>query len=180
MAGTTTQLTAPNLSVKAANGVTYAYRRFGKTDSGAPPLLCLQYFRGNLDNWDPSLVDRLATQREVILLDNRGVGGSSGAVPDNVTAMARDAYAFTDALGLRLVDVLGFSLGGYVAQELALLRPRLIRRLILAGTAPQGGLTMHQWSDEVLALSTSDSTTAEQLVALFFSPSDASKAAGNA
>jgi pimeloyl-ACP methyl ester carboxylesterase len=84
-------------------------------------------------------VDRLAQNRVVILLNNRGVGASTGAVPDNVTHMARDALLFIDALGLNQVDVLGFSLGGFVAQELTLMRPRLVRRLVLAGTAPQGG-----------------------------------------
>jgi pimeloyl-ACP methyl ester carboxylesterase len=172
------QLTAPNLDIAAANGVTYAYRRFGNTESGAPPLLFLQHFRGNLDNWDPMLVDRLAATREVILLDNRGVGGSTGVVPDNVTDMARDAGAFIDAVGLACIDVLGFSLGGFVAQELALLRPRVVRRLILAGTGPRGGYNMHQWRDDALAASHSDETTGEQLLYLFFSPSEASKAKG--
>ena len=113
----------------------------------APSLVCLQHFRGNLDSWDPALVDRLAKGREVILLDNRGVGGSTGVVPDNVTDMARDAPAFIDALGLKQVDILVFSLGGYVAQELTRLRPHLVRRLVLAGTAPQGGPDLHRWSD---------------------------------
>src|SRR6476661_5408727 len=115
-----TQLTAENRSVDI-EGATLAYRRFGTADTNAPPLVCLQHFRGNLDNWDPALVDRLATDREVILVDNRGVGGSTGVVPEDVTAMARDALAFVDALGLRQIDLLGFSLGGYVAQELVLL-----------------------------------------------------------
>jgi pimeloyl-ACP methyl ester carboxylesterase len=172
------QLTAPNLSITAANGVTYAYRRFGHADPGTLPLLFLQHFRGNLDNWDPALVDALAAHREVILLDNRGVGASSGSVPDNVTDMARDVGIFTDALHLTSVDVLGFSLGGMVAQDLALLRPRLVRRIILAGTAPRGGYNTHQWPDEVLRAVTSNQTTAEQLLSVFFSPSEASLTAG--
>jgi pimeloyl-ACP methyl ester carboxylesterase len=92
-----TQLTAPNQSVEDANGITYAYRRFGNAESDAPPLLFLQHFRGNLDNWDPALVDAIAAQREVILFDNAGVGGSAGAVPRTFTAMAYDALAFIDA-----------------------------------------------------------------------------------
>jgi pimeloyl-ACP methyl ester carboxylesterase len=117
----------------------FVYRRFGAAASEAPPLVCLQHFRGNLDNWDPALVDRLAIDREVILVDNPGVGASSGVVPDNVDDMARDALRFIDALGLRQIDVLGFSLGGYITQEVALVRPRLVRRIVLAGTAPRGG-----------------------------------------
>ena len=89
------------------------------------------------DNWDPVLVDRLAQDREVILLANRGAGASTGVVPDNVSDMARDLLRFVDALPLRQIDLLGFSLGGYIGQELALVRPRLIRRLVLAGTAPK-------------------------------------------
>jgi pimeloyl-ACP methyl ester carboxylesterase len=138
----------------------------------------LQHFRGNLDNWDPALVDRLAQDREVILLDNRGVGGSTGVVPENVTTMARDALAFIDALGLEQIDLLGFSLGGHVAQELVLLRPRLVRRLVLAGTAPQGGPDLHRWSDEVYALATPDEPTAETLLALFFTSTEQSRAKG--
>ena len=95
-----TSLTAPNRTIEAANGVTYAYRRFGDAERGAPPVLFLQHFRGNLDNWDPALVDRIAARREVILFDNAGVGGSSGTVRRTFTAMAHDALAFVDALGL--------------------------------------------------------------------------------
>ena len=165
------QLSAPNRSIHV-DGDSLVYRRFGNERMDAPPLVCLQHFRGNLDSWDPALVDRFAQDREVILLDNRGVGGSTGVVPDNVTDMARDA------LGLDEVDILGFSLGGYVAQELTLLRPRLVRRLVLAGTAPQGGPDLHRWSDTVFALATVDQPTAEGLLSLFFSPSQESRAKG--
>ncbi len=171
------QLTAENRSVQI-DGDSFVYRRFGNDQTDAPPLIGLQHFRGNLDSWDPALVDRLAQDREVILLDNRGVAGSTGVVPDNVTDMARDALAFIDALGLKEVDILGFSLGGYVAQELTLLRPRLVRRLVLAGTAPQGGPDLHRWSDTVFALATADQPTAEDLLSLFFSPSEESRAKG--
>jgi pimeloyl-ACP methyl ester carboxylesterase len=175
--GPDSQLTAANRSIQV-DGDELVYRRFGNRQTAAPPLICLQHFRGNLDSWDPALVDRLAQDRDVILLDNRGVGGSTGVVPDNVTDMARDALAFIDALGLKEVDILGFSLGGYVAQELALLRPRLVRRLVLAGTAPQGGPDLHRWSDTVYALATADQPTAEDLLSLFFSPSEESRAKG--
>ena len=171
------QLTAENLSLEVAYA-SFAYRRFGNAQTAAPALVMLQHFRGNLDNWDPALVDRLAQDREVILLDNRGVGGSTGVVPENVTMMARDALAFIDALGLKQIDLLGFSLGGYVAQELVLLRPRLVRRLVLAGTAPQGGPDLHRWSEDVHRLATPDQPTAEDLLSLFFSSSEQSQAKG--
>jgi pimeloyl-ACP methyl ester carboxylesterase len=171
------QLTADNLSLEVGD-VSFVYRRFGNEETVAPALVMLQHFRGNLDSWDPALVDRLAHDREVILVNNRGVGGSTGVVPENVTAMARDALAFIDALGLKQIDLLGFSLGGYVAQEIVLLRPRLVRRLVLAGTAPQGGPDLHRWSEDVYALATSDQPSAEDLLGLFFSGSEQSQAKG--
>jgi pimeloyl-ACP methyl ester carboxylesterase len=171
------QMAAENRSV-AIEGATLVYRRFGSAERDAPPLLCLQHFRGNLDNWDPAVVDRLATDREVILLDNRGVGGSTGVVPDNVADMARDVLRFVDALGLRQIDLLGFSLGGYVAQDVALVRPRLIRRIVLAGTAPKGAPRIHRWSDEVYALATQDELDASRFIRLFFSGSQESRDKG--
>src|SRR3954453_4950960 len=171
------QLTAENLSLEVGD-VSFVYRRFGNEGTAVPALVMLQPFRGNLDNWDPALVDRLAQDREVVLVNNRGVGGSTGVVPENVTTMARDALAFVDALGLEQIDLLGFSLGGHVAQELVLLRPRLVRRLVLAGTAAQGGPDLHRWSDEVYALATPDQPTAEDLLTLFFSGSEQSQAKG--
>jgi len=173
-----TQLTAPNQRVEAANGVTYAYRRFGNAERGAPPVLFFTHFRGNLDNWDPALVDAIAAQREVLLLDNAGVAGSSGTVPATFTAMARDALAFVDAVGIRTLDVLGYSIGGFVAQELTLIRPQLVRRLVLAGTGPQGGDRMHGWPAEVLAMAVADEQGAEHLLYLFFERSPESLARG--
>ncbi|GAA4558934.1 alpha/beta hydrolase [Pseudonocardia xishanensis] len=175
---TPTQLTAPNLTLEAAGGTTYAYRRFGNTGCAVPPVLFLQHFRGNLDNWDPALVDAVAAEREVVLLDNAGVGGSSGTTPRTVAAMAHDALAFADAAGLRQVDVLGFSLGGFVAQELTLVRPRLVRRLVLAGTGPEGGQGMHGFTAEVHASATRDEPTGEDLLHLFFERTPSSVAKG--
>ncbi|HTS74436.1 MAG TPA: alpha/beta hydrolase [Gaiellaceae bacterium] len=169
------QLTAENRRAEV-DGETFVYRRFGNDGTEAPPLLCLQHFRGNLDNWDPALVDRLAEDRELILLDNRGVGSSTGTVPDNVADMARDALRFVDALGLRRIDLLGFSLGGFVAQELVLVRPRLVNRLILAGTAPRGAPRLHRMSDDVYALATQDVLDPERFIKLFFSGSAESRA----
>jgi pimeloyl-ACP methyl ester carboxylesterase len=172
-------LTARNRSVDV-DGATLVYRRFGNAESVAPPLLCLQHFRGNLDNWDPALIDRIAREREVILLDNHGVGASTGTVPDNVEDMARDVLRFVDQLGLRQIDVLGFSLGGYVAQELALVRVRLMGRLVLAGTAPQGAPKIHRWSDDVYALAAQDVLDPTRFIRLFFSGSQQSRAKGEA
>jgi pimeloyl-ACP methyl ester carboxylesterase len=174
---TGTTLTAENRSLEI-DGATLRYRRLGNSASGAPPLVCLQHFRGNLDNWDPAMVDLLAAGREVILLANRGVGGSTGIVPDNVEDMARDALRFIDALELTQLDLLGFSLGGYVAQEIALVRPRLVRRLVLAGTAPQGAPGIHRWSDEVYALATPDVPDPEGFIRLFFSGPEETRAKG--
>jgi pimeloyl-ACP methyl ester carboxylesterase len=174
---TGSQLTTENRSLDIERA-TLVYRRFGNAQPGQAPLVCLQHFRGNLDFWDPILVDRIARDREVILLANRGVGASTGVVPDNVTDMARDVLRFVDALGLRQVDLLGFSLGGYIAQELALLRPRLVRRLVLAGTAPEGAPNIHRWSDDVYAHACADEITAETALNIFFSGSEESRAKG--
>jgi pimeloyl-ACP methyl ester carboxylesterase len=171
-------LSAPNLRIEAANGVTFAYRRFGKADGDTLPLVCFQHYRGNLDNWDPALVDAIARHREVILFDNAGVGGSTGTVPRTVTPMAYDALAFIEALGLKQIDILGFSMGGFVAQEVTLIRPRLVRRLVLAGTGPQGGQDGHGYRDEVYGNATVDEPGAEDLLALFFERSETSIAKG--
>ena len=115
----------------------YAYRRFG--NGSHLPLLFLQHFTGTLDNWDPAVTDPLASGREVILFDNAGVGRSSGAVPETVAGMAQHTLAFLDGLGLTSCDVLGFSLGGMVAQQMVENRPSIFRKLILVGTGPRGG-----------------------------------------
>ncbi|HEY7134399.1 MAG TPA: alpha/beta hydrolase, partial [Acidimicrobiia bacterium] len=137
----------PNQTVRAANGVEYAFRELGH---GEVPLVLLQHFRGNLDYWDPALIDALAVRRRVILFDNAGVGGSSGTTPSTVTEMARDAIAFLAAVDLDQVDILGFSLGSFVAQEIALIRPALVRNMILASSAPEGAAGMHGWAPDVI------------------------------
>jgi pimeloyl-ACP methyl ester carboxylesterase len=171
-----TYVEAENQMVHAGNGVDYAYRVTG--DSGAPPLIMLQHFRGNLDNWDPALVDALARNRQVITFDNRGVGGSSGRTPSTVAHMARDALEFLDALGLDAVDVLGFSLGSFVAQDVALVRPAMVRRLVLASSAPQGADGMHGWAPEVIGAVGQPETSPEEYLGVFFAPSESSRAAG--
>lgn len=160
-------LAAPNLSVKAANGVTYAYRRFGSASPGVLPLLMLQHMGGNLDGWDPLLLGALASGREVIPVNNAGVGLSSGTVPRTITEMTRD-LDFTDALGLARIDLLGFSIGGMIAQELTLLRPWLVRRLVLAGTGPRGGQLMHSEASELHARTNGADNGPEDLLAMFF------------
>src|SRR5262245_57975559 len=175
-----TQLTAPIRTIEAATGVAFAYRRFGTRDDRWPPLLFLQHFRGNLDNWDPLLVDTIAAHREVILLDNAGVGLSSGTVPVTVTQMARDAIAFLDAMGIDRVDLLGYSLGGMVAQEIALLRPRVVRRIVLAGTGPRGGQQMHGWTFDIERIANTADNGLEDLLRIFFEVTDTSRALGMA
>jgi pimeloyl-ACP methyl ester carboxylesterase len=138
----------PNLHVRSDNGVDYAYRSFG---ADTRPLIFLQHFRGNLDNWDPALMDDVAADRRVVAFDNVGVGGTSASTPSTVQQMALDAIAFIDALGLDEVDLMGFSIGSFVAQEIALIRPSAVRRLILASAAPQGAPGMHRWAPDVIA-----------------------------
>lgn len=131
-----THVTAPTRFIEA-NGIRYAYRRFG-SESGTP-LVFLQHFRGGLDNWDPLVTDGLAQGRPVILFNNAGVASSSGETPNTIEAMGDHVAAFVNALGLPQVDVLGFSIGGYVAQSFVLRHPNLVRRLVLAGTGPRNG-----------------------------------------
>jgi pimeloyl-ACP methyl ester carboxylesterase len=138
---------APSKVVTAADGTDYACRDVG---NGTVPLVLLQHFRGNLDNWDPALIDALASDRRVIAFDNIGVGGTNGTTPSTVEQMAAGAIAFLDALELDRVDVLGFSIGSFVAQEIALSRPALVRSLILASAAPKGAAGMHGWAPWVI------------------------------
>src|SRR5260370_2772598 len=129
-------VTAPTQFVEA-NGIRFAYRRFGQ--EGGTPLLFMQHFRGGMDHWDPAVTDGFAENRPVILFDNAGVASSSGEKPDPIDAMAEHAADFVAALGLSQIDLLGFSIGGYIAQTLTIRHPELIRRLILAGTGPRAG-----------------------------------------
>jgi pimeloyl-ACP methyl ester carboxylesterase len=127
---------APTQTVHV-DGADFAYRKIG--EAGGPPVVFLHHFTAVLDDWDPAVIDGLAQQRRVIIFDNRGVGRSQGKTPDSVEAMAKDAIAFIGALGLTQVDLIGFSLGGFIAQVIAHDRPNLLRRIILAGTGPAGG-----------------------------------------
>ena len=166
----------PNKLVSTANGVDYAYRDTG--GEGGVPLVLLQHFRGNLDNWDPALIDALASARRVITFDNTGVGGSSGTTPGTVEQMAYDAIAFLAAIDLGQVDLLGFSIGSFVAQQIALTRPAIVRRLVLASSAPQGAAGMHGWAPEVIGAIGTPETSPEEYLGVFFASSPSSRKAG--
>jgi pimeloyl-ACP methyl ester carboxylesterase len=169
-------LSAPTRFIVAGNGISYAYRRFGS--SSIPPLVLLQHYRGNLDSWDPLLVDTLADQREVILVDYPGVSSSTGAPARTVADTARQIIDFVDALELETIDLLGFSLGGFVAQEIALIRPNLIRRLVLAGTGPRGATNIHGWGPDSTDDAWNPNPGGEELLHLFFASTETSQARG--
>jgi pimeloyl-ACP methyl ester carboxylesterase len=166
----------PNKLVSAANGVDYAYR---ETGAGEVPLVLLQHFRGNLDNWDPALIDALASTRRVVSFDNAGVGGSTGTTPNTVEQMARDAIAFLTAMGFDQADILGFSIGSFVAQEIALIRPGVLGRLILASSAPQGAAGMHGWAPDVIGAVGTPETSPDGYLSVFFTRSPESLQAGS-
>lgn len=135
---------APNQKITAANGTVFAYREFGKTDSTATPVVLLVHLAATLENWDPRLVDQIGSQHRVIAFDNKGVGGSSGRVPFSIKAMADEALAFIDVLGLTKIKLVSFSMGGFIAQELVEQRPQLVEKLVLTGTGGRGGAGVSQ------------------------------------
>ena len=147
---TASATTAPNQWVESASGVRFVYRSIGDRSRQTKPLILLQHFRGNLDNWDPALIGDLATGRHVVTFDNVGVGGTSGTTPSSMQEMARGAIDFLSTMEFDQVDLLGFSIGSFVAQEIALVRPALVRRLILASSAPKGAAGMHGWAPDVI------------------------------
>ena len=168
-----TSLTALTKFVEAA-GIRFAYRRWGK--SAGTPLVFMQYFAGNLDGWDPLVTDGFATDYDVILFNNAGVASSGGETPGTFSEMTRHTVAFCDALGLKGFHLVGFSLGGMIAQQLALDHPERVKRIVLLATGPQGGEGM-----TFTELSSEEQADPEQfLLAAFFSPTDASQAAGRA
>src|ERR1700733_1594120 len=166
-----THETAPTQFVEA-DGIRFAYRRFGKPST--IPLLFLGYYNSNMDGWDPDVTNGLAADHEVILFDNAGVGASAGKTPNLVAEMTEPCVAFCRALGLKQIHVVGFSLGGMIAQQLALERPELVARLILLGTGPRGGedMTFTELSPD------EEADPVAFLLAAFFSPSEASRTAG--
>ena len=167
----------PNELVSAANGIEYAYRDTGGGED-AVPLVLLQHFRGNLDNWDPALIDALALRRRVVTFDNAGVGGSAGTAPGTIEQMARDAIAFIAAMQFSQADLLGFSIGSFIAQQIALMRPGIVRKLILASSAPQGAAGMHGWAPGVIGAIGTPETSPEAYLGVFFTQSASSRQAG--
>jgi pimeloyl-ACP methyl ester carboxylesterase len=155
------------------HGIRFAYRCLGP--STGTPLVLLQHFSGNIDAWDPAVVNALAADRPVIAFDNAGVGRSTGQTPDNIAAMARDAVTFINLLGFFEVDLLGFSLGGCVAQQIAAEHRRLVRKLILVGTAPRGG---EEHLLAVLREAFSQTDAPDPRLPLFFTKSSASQSSG--
>ncbi|MHA3079362.1 alpha/beta fold hydrolase [Acinetobacter sp. ANC 5502] len=163
------------------DGEKFAYRRWGNSNTGQPPLFFLQHFRGGLDNWDPIITNGLAEGREVILFNGRGIASSTGQPRTRIEDMADDAAAVIRALGLKQVDLLGFSLGGFQAQDLVRRHPELVRKLMLLGTGPRGGKPRGD-DPEVAALVLKHATTAvpseEDFLFLFFGRSEAAIQAG--
>ena len=168
--------TAPTQYVTAGDN-TYAYRQFGS--GRGHPLLFLQHFTGTLDGWDPAVTDPIAAGRSVILFESAGIGRSSGKVPETVAGMADHALKFVEAIGLAQVDVLGFSLGGMVVQVMALKRPALLRRIILTGTGPEGGVGVAMDRPELLKIFVDQNMPmSEKLLKLFFETTETSQSAG--
>ena len=170
-------ITAPTQFLQTANEK-YAYRRFGSKSQY--PLLFLQHFTGTLDNWDPAVTDPLAADHDVILFENAGVGRSSGKVPTTMAGMAEHVLAFLDTFGIKTCDVLGFSLGGVIAQQMALDNSKMFRKMILVGTAPRGGDDIMHLDKPTLAKPLHDPRLKgyEVLQKIFFPPTETSQAAG--
>ena len=174
---THTHQTAPTQFIEA-NGIRFAYRRYGRT--AGVPLVFNQHYTGTMDHWDPAVTDGFAKEREVILFDNAGVSSSSGEVPTSFAVMGTNAVAFIKALGLKQVDVLGFSIGGLVAQEITLAAPKLVRRLVLVGTGPRSGESMDTGTPEGKRIFGATYEQPDDLwLNVFFTPSEASQAAGH-
>ncbi len=169
-------VTAPTAHIDAA-GVRIAYRRFGH--QGGIPVVFFQHFAGTMDNWDPQVVDGIARTHEVILFDNAGVAGSSGKVPTTISAMADQAIALLSALQVKKADVLGFSMGSMVAQDVAIKKPALVHRLVLIGSTPRGGVGMETLTPEFQnALAKKRTSPDGLLLETLFTPSAASQQAG--
>ena len=182
MSRSTTQLrdarTSPTLTIEVG-GTPFAYREFGP--SNGVPLVFLHHFTAVIDDWDPRVIDGIAAERRVITFDNRGVGGSGGRTPTTVEAMADDAIAFVRALGLEQVDLMGFSLGGFISQVIATKEPALVRRIVLAGTGAAGGPGVGRFSPRLVGDTLHGGLTlSDPKPYLFFTRSTDGKAAASA
>ncbi|MGP9529238.1 alpha/beta fold hydrolase [Glutamicibacter sp. AOP5-A2-18] len=163
----------------SAGGVNFAYRELGP--KGGIPVVFFVHLAATLDNWDPRIVDAIAKNRHVITFDQRGVGASSGTVPDTLEAAADDAYNFITALGYDKIDIFSFSMGGFIAQDLVVKHPDLVRKLVLTGTGPRGGRNI----DKVVAVTYWDIfratiTRSDPKEFLFFERNKEGKKAGKA
>src|SRR3954452_9393349 len=166
---------APNRTIDVG-GVPFAYRELGPNENvpgGDVPVVFLHHLMAVLDEWDPRVMDGIAAHRRVIAFDNRGVGASGGSVPDTIEEMGRDAIAFIRAMGLQQVDLLGFSLGGGVAQMVVLQAPELVRRMILAGTGPRGGGGIKEINKVVVKAYAKSALTLKDAKTFLFFPRDA-------
>ena len=172
-----THLTAPTRFIELADA-RFAYRRWGNANSGQPPLFFLQHFRGGMDHWDPLMTDGLAAGREVILYDPRGCASSTGAPRDLIEDMADDAARVIRAMDMETVDLVGFSLGGMIAQDLTRRHPDLVRKLMLLGTQPRGGNPDPH--PKMFEVAPNPVPTVDDFLFLFFDPSEAAKQAGRA
>jgi pimeloyl-ACP methyl ester carboxylesterase len=172
-----THHTAPTQFIEAI-AIRFAYRRFGKSDG--VPLVFNQHLLGNLDSWDPAVTDGLAQGREVLLFNNAGVASSSGEVPHTFAEMAKNAGAFIDALGLTQVDILGFSIGSMIAQNIAMQRPELVRKLVIVGSGPRNGDSMPLTPESQVIFETQYVNPDDFWINGFFTQSPESLAAGQA
>lgn len=171
-------VTAPTRYIDAA-GVRIAYRRFGH--QGGIPIVFFQHFAGTMDNWDPEVVDGIARTHEVILFDNAGVAGSAGTVPTTIAAMADQAIAILSVLQVKEADLLGFSMGSMIAQDVAIKQPGLVHRLVLVGSTPRGGVGMATLTPEFQnALAKKHAVPEDLLLETLFTPSAESQRAGHA
>ena len=171
----TTYAELENLKVNSEDGLSFAYR---DTGGEGRPVVLFQHFRGNLDSWDPALVDELAVNRRVITFDYQGVGGSEGNIAHTIGETAAGSLRFLGAMNFEQVDLLGFSIGSFVAQEIALTRPEVVGRVVLASSAPKGACGMHGWAADVIGAVGTPQTTPDEYISVFFAPSDASRKAG--
>ncbi len=168
-----TQETAPT-QYKEVNGVKYAYRSFGQKEG--TPLVFFIHFVATMDDWDPALINPLAEKYPILLLDNKGVGGSSGTVPTSVEEMGDDAVTLIQALGYKKINLLGFSIGGFIAQNVAAKHPELVNKLILAGTSPKGGKSITDILQHLGQAQQEEPTNPR--LSLFFPKTESGRAAG--